>query len=152
MVSADFLQFVVTVLCFEYVYSSASARPPRVRATTFTSSICRIYALEFVQYWTLFCTANLSVPNTPYIRFLFVRPRLCPWVSMSPHIRLLSDSASRRTPLSSANSSYCQVCSGLSPPSDSLMPSTLSKRTLVLRRPLLERRGYEGRRGFLKEA
>ena len=36
----------------------------------------------------------------------------------SPHIRLPSDSASRRTPLSSANSSYCQACSGLSPPSD----------------------------------
>ena len=36
----------------------------------------------------------------------------------SPHIRLPSDSTSRGTPLSSANSSYCQVCSGLSPPSD----------------------------------
>ena len=36
----------------------------------------------------------------------------------SPHIRLPSDSTSRWTPLSLANSSYCQVCSGLSPPSD----------------------------------
>ena len=33
------------------------------------------------------------------------------------HIRLPSDSASRRTPLPLANSSYCQVCSGLPPPS-----------------------------------
>ena len=33
------------------------------------------------------------------------------------HIRLPSDSTSRWTPLPSANSSYCQVCSGLSPPS-----------------------------------
>ncbi|MEE1172848.1 MAG: hypothetical protein U0K87_10850, partial [Ruminococcus sp.] len=31
--------------------------------------------------------------------------------------RLTSDSASRRTPLPSANTSYCQACSGLSPPS-----------------------------------
>ena len=35
----------------------------------------------------------------------------------SLHIRLPSDSTSRWTPLPSANSSYCQVCSGLSPPS-----------------------------------
>jgi hypothetical protein len=41
--------------------------------------------------------------------FLFVRPRVC--------LRLTSDSASRRTPLPSANSSYCQACRGLSPPS-----------------------------------
>ena len=45
----------------------------------------------------------------PYIWFLFVRPRVC--------LRLPSDSASRRTPLPLTNSSYCQTCSGLSPPS-----------------------------------
>ena len=50
-----------------------------------------------------------SVSSMPYMQFLFVRPRFC--------LQLLSDSASRRTPLSSANSSYCQACSGLSPPS-----------------------------------
>ena len=43
------------------------------------------------------------------MQFLFVRPRFCP--------RLLSDSASRRTPLSLANSSYCQTCNRLSPSS-----------------------------------
>ncbi|MBE6665861.1 MAG: hypothetical protein E7603_06565, partial [Ruminococcaceae bacterium] len=42
------------------------------------------------------------------MQFLFVRPRLCRG--------LPSDSTSRQTPLSLANSSYCQVCSGLSPP------------------------------------
>ena len=45
----------------------------------------------------------------PYMQFLFVRPRLCR--------RLPSDPISRWTPLPLANSSYCQVCSGLSPPS-----------------------------------
>ena len=45
----------------------------------------------------------------PYMWFLFVGPRVC--------IRLPSDSASRRTPLPFANSSYCQACSGLSPQS-----------------------------------
>ena len=52
------------------------------------------------------------------MQFLFVRPRFCPWVITVPHIRLPSDSTSRWTPLSSANSSYCQACSGLSPPSN----------------------------------
>ena len=84
MASADFLQFVVTALCFEYVYSSASARPPRVSSITFTSCICCIYAPEFGQYWTLFCLGNSSVPSTPCMQFLFVRPRFCPRVSILP--------------------------------------------------------------------
>lgn len=84
-------------------------RPPRVSVITFASYICCIYALKFGQYWTSFCVGNSSVSSTPYIQFLFVRPRFC--------LRLPSDSASRRTPLPLANSSYCQACSGLSPPS-----------------------------------
>ena len=99
------------MLCFEYVYSFAPMRPPRVSVTTFTSYICHIYAPKFGQYWTSFCIGNSSVSGTPYIWFLFVRPRLC--------LRLPSDSTSRWTPLPLANSSYCQVCSGLSPPNDS---------------------------------
>lgn len=110
MASADFLRFVVTMLRFEFVYSYAPARPPRVSVITFTSYICCIYALNFGQYRTLFCLANSSISKRLFfMQFLFVRPRFC--------LRLLSDSASRRTPLSSANSSYCQACSGLSPPS-----------------------------------
>lgn len=109
MTSADFLPFVVTMFRFEYVYSFTPARPPRVSVITFTSYICYIYTLKFGQYWTLFCVGNSSVSSMPYMQFLFVRPRFC--------LQLLSDSASRRTPLSSANSSYRQACSGLSPPS-----------------------------------
>ena len=45
----------------------------------------------------------------PLMQFLFVRPGLC--------LRLLSDSQSPTTPLPLANDSYCQVHSGLSPPS-----------------------------------
>ena len=108
MASADFLRFVVTMLRFEFVYSYAPARPPRVSVITFTSYICCIYALNFGQYRTLFCHANSSISKRLFMQFLFVRPRFC--------LRLLSDSASRRTPLSLANSSYCHACSGLSPP------------------------------------
>ena len=107
MASADFSQFVVTtdfILRFHL-----PVRPPRVRAITFPSCICHIYTMGFGQYWTSLCLASSSVPQLPYMWFLFVRPRVC--------LRLPSDSASRRTPLPSANSSYCQACSGLSPPS-----------------------------------
>ena len=55
-----------------------------VSSITFASYICCIYAPEFGQYWTLFCLGNSSVPDTPYMQFLFVRPRFCPWVSILP--------------------------------------------------------------------
>ena len=57
--------------------------------------------------------------HQPLIRLFRQTEALPAGTLLSPHIRLPSDSASRWTPLSSANSSYCQVCSGLSPPSDS---------------------------------
>ena len=46
---------------FEYVYSFAPMRPPRVSVTTFTSYICCIYTLKFGQYWTLLCLGSSSV-------------------------------------------------------------------------------------------
>ena len=88
---------------------TSAARPPRLRAVTFLSYICRIYTTGFGQYGTLSCLADSSVLYMPYMRFLIVRPRVC--------FRLTSDSTSRWTPLPSANTSYCQACSGLSPPS-----------------------------------
>jgi hypothetical protein len=57
--------------------------------------------------FTLLC--KLVRFTWPYIHFLFVGPGLC--------LRLPSDSTSRWTPLPSANSSCCQACRGLSPPS-----------------------------------
>src|SRR5690625_1019708 len=65
--------------------------------------------MELVQYRTLFCYANSSVPIQPCIQFLFVSSGFC--------VQLPSDSESLQTPLFSANSSYCKACSGLSPPS-----------------------------------
>ena len=85
------------------------ARPPQLRTVTFLSYICHIYTAEFGQYWTLLCLASSSAPHMPYMWFLFVRPRVC--------FRLTSYSTSRWTHLPLANSSYCQACSGLTPPS-----------------------------------
>src|SRR5690625_1797338 len=84
-------------------------RPPRVRTITFLPCNCCIYWMELVQYRTLFCCANSSIPSQPCIQFLLVSLGFC--------VRLPSDSISRWTPLSFANSSYCKACSGLSPPS-----------------------------------
>ena len=65
--------------------------------------------LEFRAVSDFVLSCKLVLFKTPFMQFLLVRPRFC--------LRLLSDSASRRTPLSLANSSYCHACSGLSPPS-----------------------------------
>ncbi|MPM40494.1 hypothetical protein SDC9_87138 [bioreactor metagenome] len=78
-----------------------------------------IYTTGFGQYWTSFCYANSSAPQLPSMQFPFVGSGFCR--------RFPSDSASRRTPLSLANSSYCQVCSGLSPPSYTPMPGAHKK-------------------------
>jgi len=86
-----------------------SIRPPRVRMITFHSCHRLIYCRRFVQYRTLLCLASSSVSIQPHMRFLSVSASVC--------VRFPSDSTSRWTPLSFTNSSYCQVCSGLSPPS-----------------------------------
>ena len=116
MTSADFLQFVVTTEFFSACKTS-SGKNNHLHLIYLPYLHIEVRAvLGFVLCW------KLVRFNMPYIRFLFVRPRLC--------LQLLSDSVSRRTPLSLANSSYCQVCSGLPPPSDLLMPSTQYEQAL----------------------
>ena len=109
MASADFLRFVIPMLCFEFVYSHAPARPPRVSVITFTSYICCIYALKFGQYWSSFCVANSSLSKRLLCRSCSSdRGFASDFFQTPPH---------NGRPYSSANSSYCQACSGLSPPS-----------------------------------
>ncbi|MBM7717713.1 hypothetical protein JOC94_004744 [Bacillus thermophilus] len=115
MASADFLQFNPSSLTGLFLWdipsllSGTPVRPPRVRAITFLPCNRRIYCMELGQYRTSFCCANSSIPIQPSMRFLFVGLGVCR--------RIPSDSTSRWTPLPLANSSYCQACSGLSPPS-----------------------------------
>ena len=89
-----------------FFFQSVPLRPPRISALTFIPYICRIYISRFGQYWTLLCVASSSALILPYMRFLFVRPGFC--------YCLLSDSTSRWTPLTFANSSYWQACIDLS--------------------------------------
>ena len=110
MASADSCPFSHTSLyglsVLKYI-PNLLVRSPRVRTITFIPYTCCIYSKGFGQYRTLFCFASSSAPHKPYMQFLFIRPGFCR--------RLPSDSSSRRTPLPLANTSYCQVCSGLSP-------------------------------------
>ena len=88
--------------------------------------------LDFVLMWKLvhskYAFYTISVRQTEVLPIAAL---------LSHYIRLLSDTASQRMPLSSANSSYCQVCSGLSPPSGSLMPSTRNRTGTVFTIPVL---------------
>ena len=86
-------------------------------------------------YWALACDAVLPSCIT-FMRFLFVRPEICPSVKSFSNIRLPSDSTSRWTPLPSANSSYCHVCSGLSPPSCNACRAHIQKETTTFFRKL----------------
>ena len=77
---------------------------------------CRIYRKRFRVAIGL-CFVKQTYPRLrPYMRFLYVRPEICPLGDLStPKIRLSSDSASRRTPLPLANPSHYRADSGLSP-------------------------------------
>ena len=115
MASADFSQFVVTTHFFRIRLLHAPARPPRVLTRSFPlylphllQAIRAAIGLRFVRQ---------TYPRLqPYMRFLFVRPEVCPAGDRStPAIRLSSDSTSRWTPLPLTNPSHCRADSGLSP-------------------------------------
>lgn len=77
---------------------------------------CRIYCKRFRVAIGLCFVRQTHPRSQPYMRFLFVRPEICPLGGLStPKIRLSSDSASRRTPLPLANPSRYRADSGLSP-------------------------------------
>ena len=122
MASADFWTFSHTSLygLLRFLSLCMPSRPPQVRASNLhpvqpPHLHCKVRAVKpesaffLSSLWTLFCLGNSSALLLPYMRFLFVGSGLC--------LRLPSDSTSRWTPLPLANTSYCQVCSGLSPPS-----------------------------------
>ena len=77
---------------------------------------CRIYRKRFRAVIGLCFVMQTHPRLRPYMRFLFVRPEVCPLGDLlTPKIRLSSDSASRRTPLPLANPSRYRADSGLSP-------------------------------------
>ena len=113
MASADFLRFVVTAHSFFF-----QMRPQDLPGYSHALSLftCRIYRKRFRAVIGLCFVMQTHPRLRPYMRFLFVRPEICPLGDLlTPKIRLSSDSASRRTPLPLANPSHCRADSGLSP-------------------------------------
>ena len=86
MASADFSQFVVAAHFFH-----TSVRSPRAKTKSFPSSTCRIYECWFRVAIGLYLELEVCPQHPPYIRFLFVRPRVC--------LSLPSDPALRQAPL-----------------------------------------------------
>ena len=86
MTSADFSRQAL----LRRPLGTTSVRPPRVRTRSFPSSIRRIYTSGPCSCWASSCSAD-SPTLVCLMRFLFVGPTVC--------LGLLSDSASRRTPL-----------------------------------------------------
>ena len=111
MASADFLRFVVTAHFFPL-------RPQDLPGYSHILSLftCRIYRKQFRVAIGLCFDLQTHPRSQPYMRFLFVRPEICPLGDLlTPKIRLSLDSASRRTPLPLARPSRYRAASGLSP-------------------------------------
>ena len=115
MTSADFLQFVVTTHFFQYVYFMRLQDLPGY-SHVLSLFTCPIYPKRFRVALGLRLTWEPCPRLEPYMRFLFVRPEVCPLEDLlTSKIRLSSDSTSRWTPLPLANPSRCRADSGLSP-------------------------------------
>ena len=144
MTSADFLQFVVTMLCFECCLllstcKTSSGKHNHLHLIYLLHLHLEIRAVsDFVLMWKL-----VHFKHALYTVSVRQTEALPVGTLFSPHIRLPSDSTSRWTPLSSANSSYCQVCSGLSPPSCNTCRAHIKKAICFCKWLFMDPRGVE---------
>src|SRR5699024_8560977 len=100
---------------FEYVYFMRLQDLPGY-SHVLSLFTCRIYPKRFRAAIGLRLVWEPCPRLEPYMRFLFVRPEVCPLEDLlTSKIRLSSDSTSRWTPLPLANPSRCRADSGLSP-------------------------------------
>ena len=67
-----------------YSFRSIPYRPPWVPHISFPPSICRIYCTWFRVAIGLHLVRQTYPHVQPSMRFLFVRPEVCPWVSKFP--------------------------------------------------------------------
>ena len=65
-----------------YSSQSVSHRPPRVPHVSFSPSICHIYHAWFRVVMGLWLVVQPYPHAWPRMWFLFVRPEICPWVSI----------------------------------------------------------------------
>ena len=69
MTSADFSQFVVTMLRFEYVYSYAPMRPHGINQYSFLVYPLNLRIWVTVTFWTSLLSVNLSAKYALVLSF-----------------------------------------------------------------------------------
>ena len=114
MASADFCAFS-TAFGSGYVFQRLPHRPPWVPHVSFAPSTCLIYPMRF-RVAIGFHLALQTYPRMrPYMRFLFVRPELCPRVSRFPESSFLQILPRDRHPCLRLCPSRYRANSGLTP-------------------------------------
>ena len=114
MTSADFCAFS-TALYSGYSFQSIPHRPPWVPHVSFTPSTCLIYPMRFRVAIGLYLVMQTYPRMRPYMRFLFVRPELCPRVSRFPESSFLQILPRDRHPCLRLCPSRYRADSGLAP-------------------------------------
>ena len=114
MASADFCSFS-TALSSGYVFQRVPHRSPWVPHVSFTPSTCLIYPIRFRVAIGLYLVMQTYPRMKPYMRFLFVRPELCPRVSRFPESSFLQILPRDRHPCLRLYPSRYRADSGLTP-------------------------------------
>ena len=114
MASADFCAFS-TAFGSGYVFQRVPHRSPWVPHVSFTPSTCLIYPLRFRVAIGLYLVMQTYPRMRPYMRFLFVRPELCPRVSRFPESSFLQILSRDRHPCLRLCPSRYRVDFGLTP-------------------------------------
>ena len=114
MASADFCAFS-TAFGSGYVFQRLPHRPPWVPHVSFTPSTCLIYPMRFRVAIGLYLVSQTYPRMRPYMRFLFVRPELCPRVSIFPESSFLQILPRDRHPCLRLCPSRYRADSGLTP-------------------------------------
>lgn len=132
MASADFCAFS-TAFGSGYVFQRLPHRPPWVPHVSFTPSTCLIYPMRFRVAIGLHLVRQTYPRMRPYMRFLFVRPELCPRVSRFPESSFLQILPRDRHPCLRLCPSRYRADSGLTPVRNVRRQAHLNKRSRNLR-------------------
>ena len=101
-----------------YSFQSVSLRPPRVPHVSFPPSTCLIYPMRFRVVIGLRLVKQSYPRMRPYMRFLYVRPEVCPRVSIFPESSFLQIPPHGGHPCFRLCPSHYRADSGLSPVRD----------------------------------
>ena len=114
MASADFCAFS-TAFGSGYVSQRSPHRSPWVPHVSFAPSTCLIYPIRFRVAIGFHLVRQTCPRMRPYMRFLFVRPELCPRVSRFPESSFLQILPRDRHPCLRLYPSRYRADSGLTP-------------------------------------